>query len=1044
MKTKWKIKYLRYALMALAACFLCVFSALCSLKNNAVYAEENENTNLYIGDVIEAAEYQFSSQSGVKAEELVVVYPNGSVYGGDDFTIQQAGKYKVTYYATVSGARVEETQEYLALRKPKDIIVAEAGMDVRAGKYEVESPYKMKKDTYGTLVTFKSGQSITFSTNIKTAKLTEDYNIVDLIVMPSVFKETDFKRLTVRVADAGDANNYVEVIIDSSNMQDGGGQVSYVKAGANGQKLGGYEGQEFHSDDIYGAQIEHSFRAFGYVDNVYIPGEDPRFNEQNYTISENSITVAIDHESKKVYCGPATGSTDKIFVNDLDDPTHYKGNPWGGFTSDEVVVTLTAGSFDKMEGKVLLKTFGDFDLAKDIEDTIAPEIFVDYDTTQKMPVAIVGEKFPMFPYTVRDGLDKDVISGIWVYYKDKQGNNITVANDGEGFVPQYAGEYEIIYYAKDATGNYCEKTITLTAVEKTPNIFISAFEIAEKQVYETVIIPTAEQVQAFGGSGYLSVERAVYSPDNQLLDVKDKLQFTLLGDYKIVYTVTDYLGNVEHAIVTAKSLALDAPTFVEEPILDDYLIAGFTYDFSNALAVETLNGEVIKLPYKTYVNGQLANGSFKAEGTNMTIRYVAEGSVGTTPAVIEKTVTVLDPEKGKHKDRYFYYENIAQNQINPCQDYLELHFNEDSATGFINPLYSNGFSLSMSYEQDKADFTSILVTLTDAENRSRQVTLYFSYDAATNKWFLQLNGNENRIAFTTSERKTDQDVWETLLVCSLAASGDKIVDASGVGVATIVYYDNGEHFEGFSDTLYLYVQFEGVESESMIRINQICNQSMGYVKNNPDRAEDSVKPVIFLQEEFQLRQNLGEKAKIPTAKAFDVLGQIAQFTVTVELGGETLASGDATKPLDLVLTKAGYYNVLYYAKDSNGNPEKKTYVIFVKDETAPTLTVDNNLTSEYKVGDKITIPGYSASDNNEKYSVQVTLILPDNEMRLLQYNENGEITSLLDKENDLYESSFKASADTFVTQKKGKYVLRIVAYDEYYNYTVVEIEFMVK
>ena len=72
------------------------------------------------------------------------------------------------------------------------------------------------------------------------------------------------------------------------------------------------------------------------------------------------------------------------------------------------------------------------------------------------------------------------------------------------------------------------------------------------------------------------------------------------------------------------------------------------------------------------------------------------------------------------------------------------------------------------------------------------------------------------------------------------------------------------------------------------------------------------------------------------------------------------------------------------------------------------------------------------------------LLLPDNEMRLLHYVKNGEVTSLLDKEDDTFENEFKAGNDTFVTQKKGKYVLRFVAYDDYYNYTIKEIEFWVE
>jgi hypothetical protein len=58
--------------------------------------------------------------------------------------------------------------------------------------------------------------------------------------------------------------------------------------------------------------------------------------------------------------------------------------------------------------------------------------------------------------------------------------------------------------------------------------------------------------------------------------------------------------------------------------------------------------------------------------------------------------------------------------------------------------------------------------------------------------------------------------------------------------------------------------------------------------------------------------------------------------------------------------------------------------------------------------------------------------------------ENGNKTSLLNKGNDLYNSDFKVDEDTFVALQKGKYVLRVMAADEYYNYTVKEIEFIVK
>jgi hypothetical protein len=240
------------------------------------------------------------------------------------------------------------------------------------------------------------------------------------------------------------------------------------------------------------------------------------------------------------------------------------------------------------------------------------------------------------------------------------------------------------------------------------------------------------------------------------------------------------------------------------------------------------------------------------------------------------------------------------------------------------------------------------------------------------------------------------------------------------------------------------MEFYGVSDSSYIQLTKICNQAFGYGKGGIEKAKDDIKPVIFLNEEFSLRQDLNSKAKIPTAIACDVLGQISIFTITIkDENGNVLISGSATESLDFVLDKAGIYQVVYYAKDSNGKYAEAIYMLSVYDETTPTLTVTDSLKEEYKVGDKITIPAYSAKDNSENCYIQVELILPNNELRLLHYSENGEVTSLLAADNTLYNSSFKVDENTFVAEDVGIYTLRFLAYDEYYNTVSYEMKFNV-
>ncbi len=1032
MKTVRKIKFLRYSLIILTV--FCLFLSVVTFTqvktaNAATYS--NAKTML-VGDGIVAKDYTITKDgANVQAEGLTVVYPSGGIFGGEDFIMNQAGNYEVTYYATVDGTRVEETQRYTAVRGAQDVIVAEEGMDVYFGKYEVESPYELTKETYGGVVTFKVGQTITFLSNLKTAKLTEDYDILDLIVMPSVFNETDFERIVVRITDSEDKDNFIEIIVDSSSKLDGNGQVSYVRAGANGQQSGGYEYRSnsdprYHVGGTYGTQIEHSFRALGRK------GGD----RKNLTVSEQSFTVSVDHEARSVYAGPKDlGTNVKSMVNDLDDPTHFKSNPWQGFTSDEVTVEVTASRFVKAEGKLLIKSYGDYDFSKEIVDTVAPDIKINYSSTVT-PFVKVGEKFPIFPYVAKDVLDKELKENVWVYYLDDNGNKITVENDGKEFFAKYVGEYQIVYRAEDYSGNVAEEVRTVIATETMPNILIDIEEpVVRTTVYQTVSVPDASALQVSGGSGGLSVERTVSAPNGEVLDIENKLQLVQLGDYKAVYTVTDYLGNVAFGTITYRAEATEAPNFVNEPMFEIKLIKGINYEPPKAFVIETVNDEVVEVAYKVYVNDTLVDGEIEVdgeEGSTVEIRYVAEGQTGT--AEWTKTLSVVDPEEGKYKSKYFSTEN--EMQIIDEKSYVEFKFAENCETEFINALYSSGFTMSLAYEAAKLNFSSMRLTFIEGNNRNKTVTVTFLFDSKENVWFLTLNGSEEQLSYATTEG---------VMTFALSANGKRILDVSGEEMASILYYDDGESFVNFSESVYLRISFDGVEQESSIRLTQLGNQTMGYSKSTIDKASDEIKPVIILDEPFLMRQKLGAKAKIPTAKAYDVLSKVVEFTVTLEaVNGTVLASGSATESLNYTLSEAGNYLVTYYAKDSNGNFVKIPYTILVNDETAPTLSVKKSIKSQYKVGDKITIPTYTVTDNGGVCYVQVMLLMPNNELRMLQYDDNGEITSFLEKDDELYENSFKASSKSFYVREKGKYVLQILAYDDYYNTTLKEFVFNVK
>ena len=471
---------------------------------------------------------------------------------------------------------------------------------------------------------------------------------------------------------------------------------------------------------------------------------------------------------------------------------------------------------------------------------------------------------------------------------------------------------------------------------------------------------------------------------------------------------------------------------MENPQFTDALIKGFTYEFPKALVVETVDGEVVALNCKTYVNGELVTGSFVADGTEVNILYVAEGVTGSVEW--SDVIPVVDTESGKYKSKYFYTTDNAL-QIIDRKTNLEFVFNDNVQTTFINTISTGDLKLSFLYEVEKMNFSQMKLIVKDAFDMNLSVTFNLFYDMASNTWTIQLNNESVGSSYAVNKGS---------LSFTYSAKTAEVIDTNSEVVAKVTKYDNGDEFQGFSDWVYIDIAFAGVNGESLIALTQLSNQSMGYNKSSLEKAADEIKPIIVLDEAFLLRQTLGSKAIIPTAKAFDVLGQIVEFTVRVERGGQVLASGAGDQPLDITLDKAGYYDVVYYAKDTNGNYMSIPYMILVSDLTAPTITIENNLQDTYAVGDRITIPTYSATDNGDYCYIQVMVVLPNDEMRLLHYVENGEVTSLLDMGNYIYDASFKADENTFIAEKKGTYTLRFLAFDEYYNYTVKEITFQVK
>ena len=134
----------------------------------------------------------------------------------------------------------------------------------------------------------------------------------------------------------------------------------------------------------------------------------------------------------------------------------------------------------------------------------------------------------------------------------------------------------------------------------------------------------------------------------------------------------------------------------------------------------------------------------------------------------------------------------------------------------------------------------------------------------------------------------------------------------------------------------------------------------------------------------------------PTFEAFDVLSDIVDTSIEIKLEGKTLIKGNQYCSNSFTIEKSGFYSLIYIAKDSSNNQLRITNSVSVYDDAIPSLSVTPLAKTSYSVGEKMSIPTYTASDDSGAYTVDVILIMPTNEMRILLHHVHDEFNNTVD------------------------------------------------
>ena len=275
---------------------------------------------------------------------------------------------------------------------------------------------------------------------------------------------------------------------------------------------------------------------------------------------------------------------------------------------------------------------------------------------------------------------------------------------------------------------------------------------------------------------------------------------------------------------------------------------------------------------------------------------------------------------------------------------------------------ASAFSLAFLTVPGQSKFSQINVTLTDSENS--EICVQASIRKAGDK--AQMSVGDTSIGLTI-----DFNGAQALPFLIGYADNAFVVNASTS--VHITKTQNGETFNGFpSGKVYFAIEVCDVQADDAIFIHKICGVNANNTRDNTGpyiSTADSIITTAVKDSVYTVQKAIVCDVLSPNVKAH--LTVIApNGTPACSTDGITLENVDATRDYQILLSEYGQYSISVIAQeDSAWKFSTKSYLEYslaVVDGEKPTLTFKGEFQTELAVGEVLTIPKYTVSDNFTK------------------------------------------------------------------------------
>ena len=1026
-KTKMKSKF-SFALILLASAALLVFGGVLGLSGRNASAE----VNVKVADEIES-KYAFGDEFALpsctfekegKSVEGVgsLQYPDGTLTKEKLVTLNQSGEYTLQYIASIDNQVYTKEYDFTVHGRLASYTSDKTSMEYGRCTH-------LGASSKGLTVRIANGDALAFDHVFDMNELTMSTKLLEGFVLPNTHGAVDFAKMVFTFTDVEDPS--VQLVYHGNFYDDSNAHgLTYFTAAGNGQIHCGLEHVgRLHVGSSLGCMVPHSFMAMD--TGLYWGAKAPEPTAPD----AKTFCISYDGKSNQAWAGG------KI-ISDLDDSNYYS-SLWFGFPSGKAKLTISALNYNDATANICFTSILGVDLsAENYIDEEAPSIAVHSDYAE-MPQAVVGKSYPIPSATALDQVNGEcgVNVSVWYNYGAENQKMVDVV-DGK-FKADSVGVYAIVYTSNDHSGNVAKEILWVRAALSQ---YIPKLTVTLNDSFATDItvgtLQTLPSATVEGGSGDKTVTYTV-TKGKQVCEIKNgAFRLEEAGEWTLTCTAVDYVGNAAVAVLTLKGEVSDKPIITDAPNLPFAYVSGssyelpvlYAYDYTSGKKVQKICEVRVECDGKTsvYTSGEKFTPTVANDKDFVKIVYTCDGE-----ALFEKEVPVLivfgkekipssnpnAPERFRdvvNVEKYFYTEDgLTLTNKYPLADITGLKVTaekeaESAKIAFANMQMADTFSLNFMTVPGESKFSQVNIRLTDSVDSNVSVKAELIKD----------------------EGQTLMAVGDTVLTLTLdfdkgvatpynvGFAGGKFTVNTTTSVA-VSKTESGEDFNGFpSGKIYFEIEMQNASKNASIFISKICNINVSNTQDNTGPFLSTMENVVtnaFKDSTYTVQKILACDILCPNTEAFlTVLDPNGEVVKSVD--GTLLEGVDATKEYQISLSAYGDYNVSVTAKEGGGwkysNESYFDYIVTVTDGEAPTIDFKKDFAKKLKVGDTLSIPKYTVSDNFTKAEdiVVLKMIINPKGMPIYLYGDDNGIRC----------------------EYAGIYQIKIYVYDEMGNLTVFE------